>query len=201
MAGTVKTNAVQLGDSATATQNLTIRTNVDGTFTIARGNVGATTQDILTIDASGKVSMPQHTKPAFSAYASATTGVASGSTVKVAFGAEEFDTSACFDTSTSRFQPNAAGHYSITALISWNGAWANSTSVQRVYIYKNGVAVASSDLPTNTGIAGSNCVTALVPMNGSTDYIEVYAFQNSGGTNSVFNGQQSTRFSGFLARE
>lgn len=55
MAGTLKTNIVQLGDSATATQNLTIRTNIDGTFTIARGNAGATTQDILTIDSNGRV--------------------------------------------------------------------------------------------------------------------------------------------------
>lgn len=59
MAGTVKANIVQLGDSATATQNLVIRTNVDGTFTIARGNAGATTQDILTIAANGRISFPQ----------------------------------------------------------------------------------------------------------------------------------------------
>ena len=57
MAGTIKTNAVQLGDSATATQNFTLRTNVDGTATLARGNVGATTQDILTIDAAGVASL------------------------------------------------------------------------------------------------------------------------------------------------
>lgn len=56
MAGTVKANVVQLGDSATATQNLVIRTNVDGTFTLARGNAGATTQDILLIDANGNIS-------------------------------------------------------------------------------------------------------------------------------------------------
>lgn len=59
MAGTLALNTVQLGDSLTATQNLVIRTNVDGTFTLARGNAGATTQDILTIDANGLVSMPQ----------------------------------------------------------------------------------------------------------------------------------------------
>ena len=55
MTGIVRTNFLQIGDSATATQNLTIRTNVDGTFTIARGNIGATTQDISTIDATGGI--------------------------------------------------------------------------------------------------------------------------------------------------
>jgi len=51
----LKTNAVQLGDNATATQNFTLRTNNDGTMTLARGNVGATTQDILTVSADGNV--------------------------------------------------------------------------------------------------------------------------------------------------
>lgn len=53
-----KTTAIQLGDSATATQNFTLRSNADGSATLARGNVGATTQDVLTIDAAGKVVLP-----------------------------------------------------------------------------------------------------------------------------------------------
>jgi hypothetical protein len=61
MAGTIKSNAVQLGDSATATNNFVWQTNVDGTAKLARGNVGATTQDILTVDAAGKVGLPAQT--------------------------------------------------------------------------------------------------------------------------------------------
>lgn len=57
MAGQIKVNQVQLGDSATATQNFVWQTNVDGTTKLARGNVGATTQDILTVDATGKVTL------------------------------------------------------------------------------------------------------------------------------------------------
>ena len=60
MAGQVKVNQVQLGDSVTATQNFVLQTNVDGTAKLARGNVGATTQDILTVDAAGKVAFPQN---------------------------------------------------------------------------------------------------------------------------------------------
>jgi len=59
MAGSLKVNSVQLGDSATATQNFVWQTNVNGTAKLARGNVGATTQDILTVDASGNAVMPQ----------------------------------------------------------------------------------------------------------------------------------------------
>lgn len=57
MAGTIKAQ-LQLGDSATATQNFTLTSAAaDGTMKIARGNVGATTQDILTVDINNKVSV------------------------------------------------------------------------------------------------------------------------------------------------
>jgi len=61
MAGQLTANSVQLGDSATATQNFTLRTNADGTATLARGNVGAASQDVLTVDASGVVALPANT--------------------------------------------------------------------------------------------------------------------------------------------
>ena len=53
------TPAVQVGLSGTATQNFTLTTGADGTATLARGNVGATTQDVLTIDAAGNIAFPQ----------------------------------------------------------------------------------------------------------------------------------------------
>lgn len=58
MAGKTVINQLQLGDSATATQNFVLQTNVDGTAKLARGNAGATTQDILTVDTNGKVTFP-----------------------------------------------------------------------------------------------------------------------------------------------
>jgi hypothetical protein len=50
-----------VGDSATAAQNFTLSVPAapDGTMKLARGNAGATTQDILTVDAEGKVAFPQ----------------------------------------------------------------------------------------------------------------------------------------------
>ena len=55
MAGKLTINAVQLGDSSTASQNFVLQTNVDGTAKLSRGNLGATSQDIFTIDAAGKL--------------------------------------------------------------------------------------------------------------------------------------------------
>lgn len=55
MSGLLKAQ-LQLGDSATATQNFTLTSAAaDGTMKLARGNSGATTQDILTVDTDGRV--------------------------------------------------------------------------------------------------------------------------------------------------
>ena len=53
----LKTNNVQIGQSTTATQNFTLSVPAtpDGTIKLARGNQGATTQDVLAVDASGNV--------------------------------------------------------------------------------------------------------------------------------------------------
>ena len=57
MAGTIKTN-VQLGDSTTATQNFSLTAaSADGTMKLARGNAGATTQDLITVAADGNVQL------------------------------------------------------------------------------------------------------------------------------------------------
>jgi hypothetical protein len=58
MAGTITTNAVVLGDSATAANNFQLRTNADGTAKLARGSAG-TLGDILTINSSGQVALTQ----------------------------------------------------------------------------------------------------------------------------------------------
>lgn len=57
MAGTAVVNHVQLGDSGTPANNfvLAVPTTPDATLKLSRGNVGATTQDVLTISADGTV--------------------------------------------------------------------------------------------------------------------------------------------------
>lgn len=61
---TVKANRVQIGQSATATQNFSLEQPAvpDGTVKLVRGNAGSGSQDILTVDASGKVAFPQNTQ-------------------------------------------------------------------------------------------------------------------------------------------
>ena len=75
----IKANAVQIGQSPTATQNFTLAvpSSPDGTIKLARGNAGATTQDVISVDASGNVSFAG-TIP--SGNISNSTAIATGST-------------------------------------------------------------------------------------------------------------------------
>lgn len=55
----LKSNSVQIGQSTTGTNNFTLSvpSSPDGTIKLARGNSGATTQDILSVNASGEVTL------------------------------------------------------------------------------------------------------------------------------------------------
>jgi hypothetical protein len=174
MAGTLKTNAVQLGDSATATQNLTIRTNADGTFTIARGNVGATTQDVLTIDANGVIAMPQ-TIVAFSAYSTTAQLLPTSTSTKLLFPTEEVDTNNSF--ASSRFQPTVAGWYWVC------GGFQVATSLTTLILQlqKTGVVYKNIGYVANTGGCFGGC---MVYLNGSTDYVELFASQTAAAQNT-----------------
>ena len=57
----IKTIKAQLGLSNTPANNFTLDASADnGTLKLARGNAGATTQDILTVDANGKAVFTQN---------------------------------------------------------------------------------------------------------------------------------------------
>jgi len=59
----LKSNSVQIGQSVTATNNFTLSVpaSPDGTIKLARGNSGATTADILSVNASGNVTLNEIT--------------------------------------------------------------------------------------------------------------------------------------------
>lgn len=58
---TLKTDAYQIGNSLTASQNFSLEVPAvpDGTVKLVRGNAGAGTQDILSVDANGLVAASQ----------------------------------------------------------------------------------------------------------------------------------------------
>jgi hypothetical protein len=136
------------------------------------------------------------TGPAFRAYANSTTSVANGVETKVTLGAEDFDTANCF--ASSRFTPNVAGYYWISAAMR-----CESLASAQVVLWKNATKH-SYGTNANAGTFHSH-VSDLIYLNGTTDYVELYAYQASGTTQNVGTQLFSpvsayTWMSGFLAR-
>ena len=170
---------------------LTPNASGSGTFTIASPN--SDTDRTLTLpDRAGSVSLDG---PAFSAYqstqqASLTASVAT----KVQFQTKEFDTASCFDNTTNyRFTPNVAGYYQVSG----SAVLASSVAFLILYIYLNG---SSFKRFTNTNTATVTAVngSALVYLNGSTDYIELYCIQ--GGNQQLVNTADTTYFQAVMVR-
>ena len=139
------------------------------------------------------------TGPAFSAYSgTAQTSLTSGVFVKVVLNTEFFDTNNNFDSTTNyRFTPTVAGYYQITAGIFLSGA----LTAYQLSIYKNGAIYASTSyLPiTASGIIANG--SSLIFCNGSTDYIELYAFATtSSSTWTINTSSATTLLSGAMVR-
>ena len=172
-----------------------------GASEIADGAVGnaelatdAVTQDKVAAGVGGE-------GPAFSVYLSANQTVSSGVTTKVALNAEEFDTANAFDSTTNfRFQPTVAGTYLLTAHIGAAAATAGTILVP--YIYKNGAVYKQghSYIPPSGSSSMQGSITALVQLNGSTDYVELWANNTGSGANTITGGATVTWFQGTLVR-
>ena len=137
--------------------------------------------------------------PAFFARNNNSQTLSNGSTAKVQFDNEIFDTDGCYDHQTNyRFTPTLAGYY----LIRGNVAIASMTGTMGLNIYKNGSRFVNMDNQQNRSGGQNLCITGLIPMNGSSDYVEIYVFQSSGSSKNLANGTQYaiTEFSGMFVR-
>jgi len=117
--------------------------------------------------------------PAFFVRPSAGLTVTLATATKIQLNTEDFDTNSNFDTSTYRFTPTIAGYYQISAGLRGSATTTNSGTT--ITIYKNGSAYLSA-LSTSTNAAQFPTISALISMNGSTDYIEFYGSITGSGT-------------------
>jgi hypothetical protein len=151
---------------------------------------------VLTLQQNG-VSLPNGgVAPAFRATQATGTAVANTTFTKLLFDTVTFDTNSNF--ASSRFTPTVAGYYQVTGIVRFSLVSGNFTSP---YIYKNGVAYQGMEGCVQSGTNDiSGIVTCLVYCNGSTDYIEFYAYQSSGGSKTTITGTTNTSFSACLVR-
>ena len=92
------------------------------------------------------------------------------------FDTEYFDTDNCYDTSNYRFTPNVAGIYLINASIQVNSIAGVISLDTRL----NGSRYANMALQLQPTGLQTACNSVLVSMNGSSDYVDIGIYQNSG---------------------
>jgi hypothetical protein len=159
--------------------------------------------DALTVDSSQVVNFAKQFQingvlpPVFSAYNNASQSISSNTLTKILFQLEDFDTNNNF--ASSRFTPTVAGYYQINAGLNIAPA---ASGVAAVAIYKNGNEWQSgSQVPMNGTYSVRPVVSTVIYFNGSTDYVEIYGLQISGGSLNVgTNVTIATWFTGSFIR-
>jgi hypothetical protein len=179
------------------TGSIVMSGSTSGTVTIIpTATAGSNT---ATLPAATGTMMVSGNMPAFSAYLASNQSIANNTTTKITINTEFFDTASAYDNATNyRFTPLVAGYYQIIGVVA--DVSGGIVGGLRAHLYKNGAVYTYSNIPmTNTGVI-SYCTTIMY-LNGSTDYVELYGSQNSGGALNIGGGATSgTMFSGCLLR-
>ena len=191
--GVAKAIRQQLGLSVTPGNNFTLDASADnGTMKLARGNAGATTQDIMTVDAAGKVAFPQNVVPVFNAVSNASQTLTTGVAAKILFQTEVFDSNNNFSGST--FTAPVAGDYFFEGQVLMGNATA---ALMQVQLRVNGSAVKQSRGAISASLALTLAVSGTVRL-AAGDTVEVWAQQNTGANLNAIT--PDTVFSGFMVK-
>lgn len=116
--------------------------------------------------------------------------IASGTATALTFGAssEDIDTNSFHDTATntSRVTPTVAGYYEVTVTASFATGASSYTQITAAAA-KNGTRAAPQDIRRpDAGTSATNAqTTATLTANGTTDYFEGFASQNSSGAQNT----------------
>jgi hypothetical protein len=173
--------------------SLKLNTASGGSITLQEADTASNLT--ITLPAVDGTAMVSGNMPAFSAYASANQNITSSTWTKVTFDTEEFDTNSNF--ASSRFTPTVAGYYQINGAT--NGGNSATMTRSMIQIYKNGGGYKYGADLSPTGSNGGTTVSSIVYLNGSTDYVEIYAFI-TGTAPSIFSNSSLVYFNGSMVR-
>lgn len=108
--------------------------------------------------------------------------VATSTYTKILFDSERFDTAGTF--ASNKWTPTVAGKYLVTLNIEF------STAVDQGYIvaaiYKNGAPTARTFNHASGALDTGTSTSAIIDMNGTTDYIEGYTYHSKGSNADLF---------------
>jgi len=184
--------------TATVSSGLTQQADNSGVLQLASG-----AGNLVTVPSVTGTAMVSGNMPAFSAYAGSSQSLTNLTLTKIQFNTEEFDTNSNYDNATNyRFTPTVAGYYqiSMTAGVATTGSSVANTQLTGC-IYKNGSIFKFGGQTLLNNTYDMLCtVSTLIYLNGSTDYVEGYLRQISGGSLGTAAGQSTCYFTGVLVR-
>ena len=150
---------------------------------------------VATLNATGVnagIQVAANAAPAFSASMTAVQTLGAATFTKITYGSESFDTNNNF--TTSRFTPTVAGYYQVSA-----GLYTATATLYVLSLYQNGTTPVYEFGRITASSSGNTIVgSGLVYLNGTTDYIEIFAYLAAGG--NVGGGASLGWFNGALVR-
>jgi hypothetical protein len=169
--------------------------NGTGTITVAAPNTN-NTQTLTLPDLTATLAV---NGPAFNANTVTAQSIPSSTFTKIQFNVKLFDTANAYDATTNyRFQPLVAGYYQVNGNVSFGGG---SVGYCQISIYKNtSPLISGSGIPNNTSIGGMVTASSVIYLNGSTDYVEIYVWQNTGSSLALQTGTGFNTFSAAMVR-
>ena len=159
---------------------------------------------ITTPSGSGTITIPSgvtllSNTPAFEAYLSANQTFTNLAITKVQFNTEVLDTNNYYDNATNyRFTPQVSGKYYVYSGVQIREGLFNIEQ-QNLWIYKNGSAYrnAGQYISASKFAISNLSQSAIIDMNGSTDYIEIFTTgRYASGTPTIEGGSSNTTYFG-----
>jgi hypothetical protein len=119
--------------------------------------------------------------------------IASATFTKVTLNSVSADPQSWWNAANSRWIPTIPGYYQVDAMLTYN---LTTNGLYEAHIVRNGFTQTNILMPANSAISGfvAGTLSAVVYMNGSTDYLELYTFQNSGVSQNVDGNTLRTNF-------
>jgi len=150
-----------------------------GTLTLGQSGETITIPSGVTITNNGtQTGFGGANTPAFEAYLNSNQSIPQTTSTKVLFDIERFDTNNAYDNTTNyRFQPTTAGKYFVYSNLNLQ-CTGYVLYVSSQQIRKNGSIYQSSAMVFNNNTQNSSPMYAssIIDLNGSTDYVEIFAY-------------------------
>ncbi len=188
-------------DFIIAERGITLQTPSAGSVGTSQLASTAVTTAKIADDAVTKDKVSNLMYPAFEAYLSSDQSISDATNAKVQFDTEVLDTDNCYDNSTNyRFTPTVAGKYFIYTNIRCSSS--SSSQLRNIFnhIYKNGSSYKATKFdPKDDQFNQINIPnSAIIDMNGSSDYIEIFGYVDvTSGTPGFDTGTKATFFGAY----